>query len=188
MITIKQIQPDEWEVGRRVRLAALQDSPGAFSETYADAVSMPDEFWQDRAERGAKGETSFSVIAYADDEPIGMAVGIANQGDGSIGHLAAMWVAPVHRGTGVASSLVDSVAAWAASRGMTTLFAGVLHGNDRAAAFYRKAGFSEPTGAVPQHPATDGSEVVLSKRLGRVSRVGCRDEGLPPGDAFSRRC
>jgi SAM-dependent methyltransferase len=48
---------------------------------------MPDEFWQGRAERGAKGETSFFVIAYADDEPIGMAVP-----DGHFGAAAALYM------------------------------------------------------------------------------------------------
>ena len=72
MTIVRQIKPDEWEIGRSVRLAALQDSPSAFSETNAEAVAMPDDFWQGRAERGAKGETSFCAIAFADDEPIGM--------------------------------------------------------------------------------------------------------------------
>jgi len=177
MVTIRQIQPSEWGVGRTVRLAALTDSPGAFSETYDEAAAMPDKFWQGRAERGAKGETSVSVIAYAEDKPIGMAVGIADQTDRNTGYLAAMWVAPAHRGSGVADALVDSVAAWATSSGIATLFAGVLGGNCRAAAFYRKAGFSETTGFVPEHPTTDGAEVVFNKTLKRQANHAL--EGRP---------
>jgi hypothetical protein len=54
MTIVRQIQPDEWEVLRAVRLAALRDAPTAFSETLAEAEAMPADFWQGRAERGAK--------------------------------------------------------------------------------------------------------------------------------------
>jgi len=172
MIDIRQIQRDEWEIGRSVRLAALQDSPCAFSETYANAVVMPDDFWRGRAERGARGEASFSALAFADDEPIGMAVGLADPEDSAVAYLVAMWVAPEHRGTHVASSLVDAVADWAASRGASNVFAGVLLGNSRAASFYRKVGFAVHEGGVPKHPATDGAEVVLSRTV-----VGCGEVG-----------
>ncbi len=172
MIDVRQIQPGEWEIGRSVRLAALRDSPGAFSEIYADAVAMPDDFWRGRAERGAGGETSFSALALADDEPIGMAVGLADQEDSAVAYLAAMWVSPEHRGTHVAPALVDAVVGWAASRGVSTIFAGVLHGNSRAASFYRKAGFAEHKGALPKHPATNGSEVVLSRKVESYGEVG----------------
>jgi len=165
MTTVRQIRPDEWELARSVRLAALQDSPAAFSETSADALGQPDEFWQGRAERGAKGETSFSVIAFSDDQPIGMAVGIADQSDATIAYLAAMWVAPQHRGTDAAPLLVDSVATWARSLNIKVLFAGVLAENDHAEAFYRKVGFGPYEGPVPKHPAAEGSGVLLRKEL-----------------------
>ena len=165
MTTARQIKPDEWQLGRFVRLSALHDSPAAFSETYADAVAQPDDFWQGRAERGARGETSFSAIAFSGDDPIGMAVGIADQQDSSLGYLAAMWVAPEHRGTAAAPLLVNSVTSWAIAHGMKTLFAGVLKENHRAAAFYQKVGFTQHNGPAPNHPAADGSELLLCQEL-----------------------
>jgi GNAT superfamily N-acetyltransferase len=118
---------------------------------------MPDEFWRGGAEGGAKGETSFCALAFDDDQPIGMAVGITDQDESALAYLAAMWVAPEHRGTDAASLLVDSVARWAASRGAKILFAGVLEGNTRAAAFFQKVGFVPHLGTVPDHPMTKGA-------------------------------
>jgi RimJ/RimL family protein N-acetyltransferase len=165
MPIVRQIQPGEWQLGRAVRLAALQDAPAAFAETYANALTRPDDFWQDRAERGAAGETSFFAIALAADEPVGMAVGLIDPDDPKQAYLVAMWVAPQHRGTGMAAELVDSVANWATARAAAVLYAGVTQGNLRARAFYRKIGFADHTGVNPDHPATSGCQQVLSKRL-----------------------
>jgi GNAT superfamily N-acetyltransferase len=164
MTLVRQIQPDEWQLLRSVRLAALEDAPAAFSETLAEARAMPDEFWQDRAERGARGETSFCALAFDGGQPIGMAVGIADPDEGALAYLAAVWVAPAHRATDAAPLLVDSVARWAASRGARILFAGVLEGNTRAAAFFRKVGFVPHMGTAPDHPTINGSGLVLSKK------------------------
>jgi GNAT superfamily N-acetyltransferase len=165
MTSVRQIQPDEWQVLRAVRLAALQDAPTAFSETLAEARAMPDESWRDRAQRDAKGETSFCALAFDDGQPIGMAVGISDPDDSALAYLAAMWVAPEYRGTDAAPLLVDSVTRWAASLGAKILFAGVLEGNTRAAAFFQKVGFVPHTGTVPDHPTINGSGLVLSKKL-----------------------
>lgn len=164
-MTVRPIRADEWSVLRSVRFAALKDSPAAFSETLTDAEAMPAEQWQGRAARGAAGEASFCALAFDDARPIGMAVGIPDQNNCTSAYLAAMWVAPAHRGAAVALALVNAIAAWSASRGRTMLFAGVLPGNARAAAFYRKAGFVEHHGPSPEHPTTVGSEIVLKKDL-----------------------
>ena len=165
MTIVRQIQPDEWDILRSVRLAALEDAPEAFSETLAEVRIMTDDFWQGRAERGAKGETSFCAMAFDVGQPIGMAVGIADQSNSAMAYLAAMWVAPRHRGTDAAPLLVDSVARWAASHGALILFAGVREGNVRAAAFYRKVGFVSHTGTIPDHPTTNRCGLLLSRKL-----------------------
>jgi GNAT superfamily N-acetyltransferase len=164
MTMVRQIQPDEWQVLRSVRLAALADAPTAFSETLTDARAMPDEFWRGLAERGARGEASFCALAFDNGQAIGMALGMADPADSALAYLAAVWVAPEHRGTDAAPMLVDSVARWAASRGARMLFAGVLEGNTRAAAFFQKVGFAPHMGTVPDHPTINGSGLVLSKQ------------------------
>lgn len=54
--------------------------------------------------------------------------------------LISMWVAPDHRGTGLAGRLVEQVAGWASSNGHDT-FLMVRDDNERAARAYEKAGF-----------------------------------------------
>lgn len=165
MLIIRQVSPDEWQLLRLVRLRALEDAPGAFSGTLEEAVEEPDEEWRARAERGATGDASYCALAFEGDEPIGMAVGVADQADESRAYLVAMWVDRRHRGTPAASSLVGSIAEWARSRGVRSLFAGVLEGNDQAAAFYRKVGFAPHDGPAPEHPIAAYSDRLLSKVL-----------------------
>ena len=162
-MTVRQIQPGDWPALRSIRLAALREAPQAFSGTLADAESESDASWQGRAERGVEGEVSYCAIALCDDEPIGMAVGLPDERNAALAYLAGMWVAPGHRRTGVGTSLVNEVAAWAGAQGRTTLYAGVLAGNSGASSFYCKIGFVVHDGAVPDHWTTVGSETVLRR-------------------------
>ncbi|HOO77525.1 MAG TPA: GNAT family N-acetyltransferase [bacterium] len=165
MIDVRGIRLEDWELVKAVRLAALRDSPEAFAETYAESLARPDGFWRDRAQRSARGESAITFLAFAGDEPAGMAVGLADETGLSAAYLAAVWVAPPFRGTGPAASLVAAVAGWAQSRGAAVLFAGVRRRYSRAEGFYRKIGFDEPVGPVPDHPATRGCGIVLIKKL-----------------------
>ena len=165
MIELRQINIEEWPLLRQVRLAAVTDSPHAFAETPEETKRMPDSLWQQRTRRGAEGKESFCAIALSDDTPIGIAVGVADAGDPSRTYLVSMWVAPHHRGTTVAPSLLQMVVVWATSLDALVLFAGVTPGNDRAANFYRKSGFENYHGAKPQHPTTSGCGRMLYKKL-----------------------
>jgi len=165
VLTIRQVRPDEWEVLRAVRLRALEDSPAAFSGTLDEALEEPDDEWRARAEHGAAGDVSCCALAFEDDDPIGMAVGVRDPAVEDCAYLVAMWVDQRHRGTPAAPSLVGSIIGWARSEGIAVLFAGVLEGNDRAAAFYRKLGFALHRGTIPEHPIAAGSHSLLSKAL-----------------------
>ena len=54
--------------------------------------------------------------------------------------LISMWVAPDHRGTGLAARLIDEVASWASARGQDTYLM-VRDDNARAIRAYERAGF-----------------------------------------------
>ena len=60
-------------------------------------------------------------------------------------HLVGMWVAPQHRGQGVADELVGAVCELARQSGAASVALWVTDVNDRARAFYRRLGFA-PTG------------------------------------------
>jgi GNAT superfamily N-acetyltransferase len=146
---------------KQVRLAALSDSPDAFSRTLDEAKRLPDTTWQERA----AGSTSFSAIAIEANEPVGIAVGIPDADDETRAYLVSMWVAPGSRGTNIAIALLDLVQSWATDHGADTLFAGITKANTRAEAFYRKCGFETHSGVSPEHPAVSCGGSVLSIML-----------------------
>ena len=165
MTEVRQIKRDEWPLLKQVRLAALGDSPDAFSGTLDEARELPDATWQQRA----AGSTSFSAVAIDAVGPVGIAVGLPDPEDTTRAYLVSMWVAPTHRGTNIAGSLVDLVESWAATHGAGTLFTAVTKSNTRAEAFYRKCGFEAHPGVLSDHPAVSGCGLVLSKKLERGS-------------------
>ncbi len=165
MSVVRQIKADEWELLRSVCLAALSEAPYAFTVTREEARQVPDAEWQRRARSGAEGKESFCVLGFEKVLPIGIAVGLTDTSDRKVAYLVSMWVAPSYRGTNLASSLVNSVMAWARGIRAHLLLAGITRGNVRAVAFYRKLGFEPYEGPIPNHPATSCCQVVLGKRL-----------------------
>ena len=165
MVEIRQIRADEWHLLKEVRLAALEDSPEAFSTKWEEAVEKPDDYWKERTRNGAGGEIEFCVLAIDDDEPVGMAIGWPDKDDALVIYLISMWVAPSHRGSQVAASLLNKIFEWAADRGASSILAGVMPANSRALAFYTKLGFAQVSEPDSDHPAVTGCELVLEKKL-----------------------
>ena len=129
---VVRVGPDEWETFREVRLASLADAPGAFGASYADWVDAPEQRWRSRLT-----DVPFTIVALS----VGVGVGVVSgaQADDHV-ELISMWVAPDHRGTGLADRLIEQVAAWAASNGHDT-FLMVRDDNERASKAYEKCGF-----------------------------------------------
>lgn len=140
VIEIRRIGPDDWAHLRATRLAALQDAPDAFESTYEGSLGFDEDEWR----RRAAGHAVF--VAYATDEPVGLAIGFLDEETrpGSR-DLVSMWVSPVVRGRGVAGQLIDAVADWARTDGAGELHLWVIVGNTAARAAYDRAGFV-PTG------------------------------------------
>lgn len=158
---IRRVNPDDVEVYREVRLRALQDSPSAFASTYEAELAEPDEHWADRVARAATGNERAMFLAYDGAECVGLAGCVEDQ-QGADRQLVSMWVAPSHRGSGVAGRLVDAVLAWAADVGAGQIALWVTRSNDRARRFYERAGFVA-TGDVqplPSDPCKDEIRMV----------------------------
>lgn len=162
---MRQIKRDEWELLREVSAAAVSEAPYAFSVTLEQLRRVPDAEWQRRARSGAEGKDSFCVLGFEGTHPIGIAVGLTKSSEKTLAYLVSVWVAPSHRGTGLAASLVSSVVTWARGIGADWLLAGVTRGNLRADAFYRKLGFEAYGGPKPNHPAISCCQVVWGRRL-----------------------
>jgi ribosomal protein S18 acetylase RimI-like enzyme len=130
---IRRLAPDEWAIFRDVRLAALAEAPYAFAGTLDTETGYDERRWLDWISR------SVFFLAWDGDRPVGM-VGGYGQGDGGW-HVISMWVAPQARGAGLADRLIGAVVRHARAQNAPTLTLWVTDGNDRARAFYQRAGF-----------------------------------------------
>jgi ribosomal protein S18 acetylase RimI-like enzyme len=144
---IRRLGPDEWELLRDVRLHSLLDAPDAFASTHEREAGFGEAEWSERV----AGNAWF--IAVAGQSAVGIVAGRTDPNSPvDQRHLIAMWVAESARGSTIAIELVEAVADWAAADGATELTLGVIAGNERAKALYRKCGFL----AIDEHFVLDG--------------------------------
>jgi RimJ/RimL family protein N-acetyltransferase len=149
LITIRRIQVGEAELFKQIRLRSLQDAPYAFPSTYENALQRSAESWHEQAEPTAEGTDRATFIAFSGDLPIGMAALYHREDKADTGELLQVWVDPEHRGTGVASDVMDFIFKWAGASNLRRIIAGVTKGNARALKFYTKYGFSVVEEASP---------------------------------------
>jgi GNAT superfamily N-acetyltransferase len=152
-IEIRRIRADEWPQLRELRLEALKDTPTAFGEVYDESVERPDEFWVDRAVRGADSDRQATFVAVAPDRFVGMTVALKND-DPTVADIVGVYVSPQWRGRdrGVITALFDAAVGWARGvAGARRVLLFVTDGNERAMAFYRRYGFV-PTGVTVPYP------------------------------------
>ena len=136
-LVIRRISPDEWQLFREVRLAALEEAPYAFETALAD--------WQGDRDTEARWrrrltDVPFNVVAYLDGRPCGMAGGTAASANREI-ELISMWVSPRARGKGVGEALIDAVVGWARTQRVERVSLDVWEDNERAIALYARCGF-----------------------------------------------
>ena len=105
-VEVRRVVPGDWPALKSLRLEALQDSPIAFCERYADAVRETDDRWTARTARGAEGGDSYQLLAWLRDLPVATAVGFL---DGDDAVLAAVYVTPACRGRGLLDAMVEQV-------------------------------------------------------------------------------
>ena len=141
MISLKRITPADVTLFKTVRLRALQDTPSAFSSTYAEEYRLADADWTARIPEWA-GTASTTYIAVDADAACGIAGGYLERGDRSRAHLVSMWVAPNHRRLGVGAKLVDAIINWARNQNARTLELIVTSNNAIAINFYSRLGLA----------------------------------------------
>jgi ribosomal protein S18 acetylase RimI-like enzyme len=153
-LVIARVSPDQWETYREVRLAALTDSPEAFSSTAERELEFPEQLWRDRL--GA----NVSLLAWAGGRPGGTVTVLGSELSDTHGftgawHLVAMWVNPSARRLGVGGQLVEAAAEAARSGGAPALLLWVVETNDRARSLYERLGF-RATGVREAYPNQPG--------------------------------
>jgi len=163
MPTIELITQQNAMGFKDVRLRALQNTPTAFSSTYAEEFQLTDAEWVKRAARWTD-ETSIAYLAVDAGSACGIAAGFLDKNDATRAHLVSMWVAPTHHRLGIGRTLVDAIIAWLRVKSVRTLQLLVTSNNDPAIRFYQQLGF-QLTGRTEPYandPALSNLEMIRS--------------------------
>lgn len=161
-VVVRRISVGEGELLKRVRLAALRDSPFAFGSTYGAEVDRADAEWADRARLGAAGADRATFLGIEGADVVGLA-GAYRDGIRTEVELVSMWTSPTARRRGIGRQLVRSVVDWAETTGAERVGLWVTRGNEPASVLYEGIGF-EATGdyqPLPSDPCKDELRMVL---------------------------
>ena len=138
-VVVRRLRSEDVDLLRRVRLAALEDSPNAFGETLEHARTSN---WPARAVDGADLHDRAVFVAIAGADPIGM-VFVKCNSPPEPAFLGGMWVNPEFRRRGIGRSLVQQSLNFIRSAGQTEISLWVTRGHDDVHTFYRALGFRD---------------------------------------------
>lgn len=138
-VTVRRIAAEDGPLLRRVRLAAIADSPGAFTSTLAQVAAHSARHWEAAADLNASGASQATFFAEAGGEVVGM-LGAYVLGGGVV-TLVGLWSGPGYRGVGVADALLDRLTEWAIRSGAVRLRLWVVERTEHSRHFYEGRGF-----------------------------------------------
>ncbi len=156
--TVRPIRAHEWRDSRALRLAALSDEVAsiAFTTSYAEASVRPDDLWQEQA-RGSSVDAGSDAVARQfvavteDGRGVGTVVALLEAGGeadvgGALveergGYIAAVYLAPEHRGRGLLTDLLTAATDWLREHALLRVRLFVHEDNVRAQRAYEKVGF-----------------------------------------------
>lgn len=149
MFSIEQLTTEHSQRFRKIRLASLKDSPGAFKSTYLEMLLLPDKIW----EQQLANLTTFVAVEKRND--IGIVRCAIDSNESNAAYVYSLWVQIEHRGCGVANALIEAVLKWARAKCMEKVILNVVENNQPAISFYHKKGF-ELTGKSEPIKGDDG--------------------------------
>jgi ribosomal protein S18 acetylase RimI-like enzyme len=156
MPSVRRFQPHEWQLYRRLRLAALRDAPDAFGSTLAREDAFSEQLWTERLAAGSASPLNHPIVA---EDDTGRAVGLAwvriEPTDMSTARLYQVWIHPDARRQHIGFALLNSAVSWAREAGARAMELHVAIGPDSAIAFYRRAGFVESGACSPLRPGSE---------------------------------
>ena len=166
MVVVRRVESRDASELKRVRLAALRDTPSAFGSRYEAEVLMTDAEWEGRARAGSEGSERSTFFADVDGAVVGLVGGFRAVPNADTVDLVSMWVAPHKRRCGIARQLVGAIVDWAIDTGATHVALWVTDGNAPATSLYQSMGFvlTGNTQPLPWAPSTDELELVLPLR------------------------
>ena len=168
-VIVRRATADDGLLLKDVRLRALRDDPGSFTEVLADVEHDPDEKWIGWAADLSRVDADSAVfLAFAGDpaQPIGMAGGFLRDEPHLDVRVFGVWLDPAARGQGIAGRLMAEVTAWAQATGRTRLTLCVMESSTAAIGLYRGLGFEEEGCAAPSRVHEGASELAMALRLG----------------------
>jgi ribosomal protein S18 acetylase RimI-like enzyme len=162
-VTVRDLRRDEYELWRRLRIAALAESPDAFGQTLADVQDRTEVDWRREIDPVDPGLGSL-LIGELDGTPVATVYVSLRSSEPDLARLGAMWVMPQARGKGVGAALIDAALVWAAGHGCVSIELSVTVGNERARRLYQRAGF-QVTGERRALRESSNLEIELMRRL-----------------------
>lgn len=172
MVVVRRVVEADWAALRDIRLEMLADSPTAYLETVDDARARTEGEWRFRARRGSAGGENLGLAAEDQDGRWLGFLACFVDGPGR-GHVVSVYVTPERRATGLATRLLDGVVNWArAEAGLDRLHLYVHEHNARAAAFYRRYGFTETGDTMPYDLDPSTVEIEMAMPLEPLAPLG----------------
>ena len=132
---IRPSQTSDWQTLKTVRLAALQDSPRAYGQSYAEAAALSDEDWQSLA---TPNQNSAFTFAFDGENVAGLIGYVIPSTEFNV---IAMWVAPTHRQRAIGTHLLATLKTCAQALGHHTMALMVSPENHAAVQLYQQSGF-----------------------------------------------
>ncbi len=165
-LRIVKLGPSDWQDLKALRLEALQSDPAAFSSTYAETLTRPEQSWTDRLANPA----GITLMARHGERPIGMVGALfgTDEGDERVAIVVSMFVHPAHRGQGVGRSLLLALIEEIAVRpGIEIIRLWVNPAQELALRLYRSLGFRVANRAELPAPIDDDDphELIMQRSV-----------------------
>jgi GNAT superfamily N-acetyltransferase len=154
-LVVRRVLPSDVRRARELRLRALQSDPTSFGSTYAREAAFDDEVWEGRVERGARGDDAATLLAFRDDDAVGLVSAFRDEEAANVFEVVGMWVAPEARGRGVGRRLLEEIETWIASCGGIEVRLAVTNVATAARGLYESVGYV-PDGRADKSPHTPG--------------------------------
>ena len=177
-LTVRVLDEEDWLIYREVRLAALDESPSVFGDSYEQEAAADQTHWRSQVTAARR------IVAESDGSPCGV-VSLRDfcQDPGSM-ELFGLWVEPTARSTGVAGRLVDTAATLVAGEGATQLYSWAGTENGPAIGFATGFGFRISS---LRRPVTTGDHALGDTEIALVLPLEDDPHIVPNATAGRRR-